>query len=81
MIVHVKLFAAAKELAGCDTAEIELVEGAAVGDLRRQMAAKMPDLADLLGHALFAIDSEYADDETKILAGADIACIPPVSGG
>ena len=81
MIVRVKLFAAARQIAERDTAEIELDEGASVADLRCQMAVMMPELASLLGHVLFAIDSEYADDAAKILAGADIACIPPVSGG
>jgi len=81
MIVCVKLFAAARQIAQRDAVEIELVDGASVGDLRRQMAATMPELADLLGHVLFAIDSEYADDPIRIPAGADIACIPPVSGG
>lgn len=81
MIVCVKLFAAARQIAQRDAVEIELADGANVGELRLQMAATMPELADLLGHVLFAIDSEYADDPTKIPAGADIACIPPVSGG
>ncbi len=81
MIVCVKLFAAARQIAQRDAVEIELADGASVGELRLQMAATMPELADLLGHVLFAIDSEYADDPTKIPAGADIACIPPVSGG
>ncbi len=81
MIVCVKLFAAARQIAQRDVVEIELADGASVGELRRQMAATMPELADLLGHVLFAIDSEYADDSIKIPAGADIACIPPVSGG
>jgi molybdopterin converting factor small subunit len=38
-------------------------------------------LSTLLPHVLFAINAEYAGDATPIPAGAEIACIPPVSGG
>jgi molybdopterin converting factor small subunit len=38
-------------------------------------------LAGVLGHMLFAINAEYATDATIVPAGAEIACIPPVSGG
>jgi molybdopterin converting factor small subunit len=30
---------------------------------------------------LFAMDAEYATDETEVRPNADLACIPPVSGG
>lgn len=81
MIVRVKLFAAAKQIAGRDVVEIDLTEDASVGELRRQLVVAIPHMADLAGHALFAVDSEYANDATKISPGADVACIPPVSGG
>ncbi len=32
-------------------------------------------------HLLFAINAEYSVDETPVADGADVACIPPVSGG
>ncbi len=81
MIVRVKLFAAAKQFARRDVAEVELAEGATVGDLRLRLAEAIPEMADLLHHVLFAIDSEYAGDSVKIPVEADVACIPPVSGG
>jgi molybdopterin converting factor small subunit len=30
---------------------------------------------------MFAVNAEYADDQAVIPAGAQVACIPPVSGG
>ena len=30
---------------------------------------------------MFAIDAEYATDETNVTPGCEVACIPPVSGG
>jgi molybdopterin converting factor small subunit len=30
---------------------------------------------------MLAVNTEYADDEMRIPPEADVACIPPVSGG
>ena len=81
MNVSVKLFAIAKDLAGRDTVEVPLPDGSNVGDLRRSLGETVPELSDLVDHVLFAIGTDYADDATIIPAGADVVCIPPVSGG
>jgi molybdopterin converting factor subunit 1 len=81
MKVSVKLFAAARQLTGAGEIALELPAETTVAELRGALAAKHPALAPLLRHALFAIDAEYATDATAIRDGAEIACIPPVSGG
>lgn len=81
MTVRVQLFALAKDLAQTGLVELSLRDGATVGDLRRALAEQVPALASVLGHVLFAINAEYATDGTVIPPGADVACIPPVSGG
>lgn len=81
MIARVRLFAAARHLARSEQVEVELAEGATVADLRRALAASHPALAPLLPQSLFAIDTEYVRDTTVIPPAAEIACIPPVSGG
>lgn len=81
MNVQVRLFAAARQAAGRDSIRLELPEGATVAELRRRMETDLPELAALLGHAAFAIDAEYSADAKKIPPNAEIACIPPVSGG
>jgi molybdopterin synthase sulfur carrier subunit len=81
MKLTVKLFAAARELAGQDSVEVDLPAGATIGDLRRQMGEQFPSLAPLLPHAIFAVDAEYVTDDTPATENAEIACIPPVSGG
>ena len=81
MTVRVQLFAIAKDLAQTGLIELTLSEGATVGDLRRALATQVPALAGVLGHVLFAINNEYATDATLVPPGADVACIPPVSGG
>lgn len=81
MNVRVQLFAVARQLAGRDVIELVLPEGATIGQLRQAIAADHPQLAPVLPHVMFAIDSEYADDDRQIPPVAAIACIPPVSGG
>lgn len=81
MSVEVKLFAVARQLAGSDTIRIELREGATVAELRAALAQQYPDLANVLRHVMFALDADYASDDTVISPTAEIACIPPVSGG
>ena len=81
MRTKVKLFALAKELAGSDTIVVNLAPESVVADLRRVMAEQFPELSDLLAHAMFAVNTEYANDESPVPPDAEIACIPPVSGG
>ncbi len=61
--------------------ELDLPEGATVGQLRSRLAAEIPQLAGLIEHVTFAVNAHYASDASPIPAGAEIACIPPVSGG
>jgi len=81
MIVRVKLFAVAKERAGRDSVEIEIGPGATVRQLRGALVEQVPPLADVIAHARLAVNSEYAADGMVIPAAADVAVIPPVSGG
>ena len=81
MTVQIRLFAAARQLAGRDIVELELPPGATVAQLRVALAQRVPQLADLMDHCLLAVDCEYVGDETGIEPGAQFACIPPVSGG
>jgi len=81
MRVVVKLFAGARELAGQEEIAIELPAGATVRQLRERLAEDHTELFPLLSHAWFAIDAVYCDNEAPIPEFAEIACIPPVSGG
>jgi len=81
MNVRLKLFAVAREIVGCDVVDVTLPERATLGQLRQALAAQVPRLAGVASHALFAIGAEYADDGATISEGAEVACIPPVSGG
>ena len=81
MIVQVKLFAAAKQAVGQQAIDLELAEPATIADLRNKLADSYPEMAELLARAVFSINAEYVRNEEIIPPGAEIACIPPVSGG
>ena len=82
MTATILLFAALKEQAGGPTLTVELPEAPTVGDLKAALAHACPALAPWLPTLRVAIDSEYArDDAQPIPPGAELAAIPPVSGG
>jgi sulfur-carrier protein len=81
MNLHVKLFAVARQRLGRSEIPIELPEGATVRELRAALLRDYPPLAELLRHARLAVDNDYALDSAAISPTAEIALIPPVSGG
>ena len=81
MIVRVLLFAAAKEAAGQGSVRVEIVDGANVADLRKQLASEYPVLSDLVARSFIAIDQQFAADDAALGVATEIALIPPVSGG
>lgn len=81
MQVTVRLFALARQRVGLPELTVELTEPATVGDLKRSIAARHPEVGPLLPSLMFAVAAEYADDATPIPPGAEVAAIPPVSGG
>ena len=81
MKVRVRLFALARQAAGRDSVDVDFPGDATIGQLRRQLALQIPQLSGLVGQMTFAIGTHYAPDDSPIPAGAEVACIPPVSGG
>ncbi len=81
MLVHVRLFARSRDLAGADVLRVELPEGATVADLRRRLSADYPTLSSLLERSALAVENEFATDSLVLSADAEVALLPPVSGG
>jgi len=77
----VHLFARARDLAGSARLAIDLPEGATTLDLRRQILARVPSLAGLLERSALAVNGEFAADSLVLPPRAEIALLPPVSGG
>jgi molybdopterin converting factor subunit 1 len=81
MTVLVRLFARARDLAGAAVLKVDLPDGATVGDLRRALAIRCPALAVLVSQSALAVNDEFADDALTLPAQAEVALLPPVSGG
>ena len=81
MQCQVRLFARARDLAGAEEVTVVLPEPATVAELRRALARAYPALAALLERSALAVDNEFADDTLKVHPGAEVALLPPVSGG
>lgn len=81
MIVHVQLFAGARDRVGQGTVSLEMPDDATVQLLRRRLAEALPQLADLLPRTMIAVDQDYAADGVPLHPNSEVAVIPPVSGG
>jgi molybdopterin converting factor subunit 1 len=82
MTVTVRLFAILRERAGMDSIEMELDEGATVAEALDQLSAR-PELGELLDRmpVRMAVNRDYADPDTSLAPGDELALVPPVSGG
>jgi molybdopterin converting factor subunit 1 len=80
MTQTVHLFARLRDIAG-PTAAVELPAGATVAELRQAITTAHPGLAPLLAVSRIAVNHEFAADVDEIPDGAELAVIPPVSGG
>ena len=76
MEVTVRLFAQLRERAGTNELRIELPDGARVRDA-------LDELRDLTGAlpVVMAVNRQYADGDSPLSPGDELALIPPVSGG
>ncbi|RLS33458.1 MAG: MoaD/ThiS family protein [Planctomycetota bacterium] len=78
--VTVSLFAGMAELAGSRRLEIPWA-GGTVGALRSALKVACPAVGPLLARSAVAVAGRYAADDSAVVAGDDVAVIPPVSGG
>jgi molybdopterin synthase catalytic subunit len=78
--VLVRLFASYREAAGRGHFELELPPGAKVRDAIQRILAEHPLIAEGR-QVVIARNREYADLDTPLQDGDEVALIPPVSGG
>ncbi|MCI0548225.1 MAG: molybdenum cofactor biosynthesis protein MoaE [Candidatus Rokubacteria bacterium] len=80
MIVRVLAFASAREALGAGELEVELGSGS-LAELRAKLEAGRPALAALWPRLAIAVDGEVVQGEPTLAEGAEVALLPPVSGG
>jgi molybdopterin synthase catalytic subunit len=74
--VSIRLFAGLRERAGTGSRGLELDDGATLADVWPAL-----DLGDEPSGLLYAVNKRYANVETELADGDEVALIPPVSGG
>lgn len=79
MKVTVRCFASVREALGDDRLEIEIPEGSTIDDLFRVLVERSPELEKL--PLVRAVNRAYADGETALNEGDEVAFVPPISGG
>jgi sulfur-carrier protein len=79
MTIHVRLFAALRELAGTGSLE---TTGRTAGDVADALGATYGErFAKIADVSTFVVNGERADRATVIADGDEVAILPPVSGG
>ena len=81
MRVRVRLFAGTRDAVGAAAVELELAEDARIEDALAALCARHPRLAAYRPHALYAVDGRFVPTTEPLRAGAELAIMPPVSGG
>lgn len=79
--VTVLMFAGLAERAGVRRIELESAAGDTVAAVCERLLARIPEIEPFLENLAYAVDEEYAGEDTPVPAGATVALIPPVSGG
>ena len=81
MQVQVLFFAQARERAGCASRALDLPAGSRVRDALEAVVAAHPALEPLRPHLAVAVNGALARPDDAIAEGAELALLPPVSGG
>ena len=78
-MIRVRLFAAVRELA--DAKEVEL-DASTVAEVMAQLSERLgPAFDDIMATGSVVVDGERAGPARRIHPGAEVAVLPPVSGG
>ena len=81
MTVRVLFFALLRERAGMSETAVEVEAGTTAAGLWRLLQRRHPRLGEYSGPLRFAVDQAYVDGSETLPDNAEVALIPPVSGG
>mgnify|MGYP000931665417 CR=1 FL=1 len=78
---EILMFAAARDLSGTDVLVVDLESPAAASVIMNRIGEIVPAIAPMLPACRLAVDQTFVSGDTMIECGAEVALIPPVSGG
>ena len=81
MQVRILFFGMLKDLAGRGSELLTLPERSTVGDVFTHYEETTPKLGELAASIAISLNQEFAEPDTTLKEGDEIAFLPPVSGG
>ena len=79
--LKILLFAGLKDALGVRAVELEIPERSTVADLKNILIERYPRVTPWKESLKVAVNHEYAADGDPVPDSAEVALIPPVSGG
>jgi len=79
--ITIKLFASLREAVGHHSLQWEMSEGSTVRDALERLAATFPRWRSAARVVYVAVNQRYANPDTPLQDGDEVALFPPVSGG
>ncbi len=80
-LVTVLYFAQVGERIQLQREALELPATSTSAGILAAIAQRHPQAAELLARCRLAMDLDFVDGDVRVLPGAELAVIPPVSGG
>ena len=81
MRVRVLFFGRLKEIVGRAEEDAELNDAASLEDLFARYTQRFPELAGFRSSVVASVNQVFADWQSRLSAGDEVAFLPPVSGG
>lgn len=81
MKIRLLAFASAGDALGATELELELAEGSRISDLRARLDQEHPKIVPLWPRLAVAVDGRIVSPDEALRDGAEVALLPPVSGG
>ncbi len=80
-VVTIHFYAGLRELAKVACLRLEWRPGMTVTVLRQTISGQFPGVSSLLARSSIAVNDQMVGDEDAVPDEADIALLPPMSGG
>ena len=81
MRAKIRFFHTLRDLIGAETLDFEVSGNEKLGDIRTRLSERYPQAAATLATAMIAQNKEFAQPDDIVKPDAEIAFMPPVSGG
>jgi molybdopterin converting factor subunit 1 len=81
IVITVRFFASAKDVAKLSDTTIELPAASVADDVLAHLVSQYPGMKPLRPFMRIAVNEAYVEPSFRLHDGDDVAVIPPVSGG